>query len=107
MIRDRIEIEQIQNSKGDELIRFNLHTKDLGVIWIRDVPFSKGIKDYFCRPRNINELTKYRHGPNKALNKIVDRMPAYIKYAREEAELDKILDLESKVIDNCDYEHAV
>ena len=96
MLKDRIEMQIVFDNNGNEKIRLNLHTADLGILWLRDVPFSKGVKEYFCqRPRSLNEIKKYKFSSNEKLNKLMERMDSYIKYARQEAIYDMTLEKES------------
>lgn len=89
MMKDKIEMVKKINNKGEEVISLFLHCEEFGVLWLRDVDFSKGVNEYFSKGRSVSELHNYKYTCNKKLNKIIDRMPAYIKYAKEEALADR------------------
>ena len=92
-MKDRIEISKVFEAKGNEVIKFYLHC-DLGVLWMFNKPFSIGVYEYFHDNVSVTELRSYKYTCNKKLNKIVDRLPAYIKYVKqmaiEEREYDTI-----------------
>ena len=81
-MKDRIEIRKVFDEKGNEIIRFYLHC-DLGVLWMFDKPFTIGIYKYFRGNRSVCELRSYRYSCNKKLNKLVERLPAYIRYVKQ------------------------
>lgn len=93
-MKDRIEIKKVakiepkKNKNGEvkyvevEYIKFYLHC-DMGVLWMFDKPFSIGVYEYFRDNVSVTELHTYRYTCNKKLNKIVDRLPAHIKYVKQ------------------------
>lgn len=107
-MKDRIEISKVFDEKGNEIIKFCLHC-DLGVLWMFNKPFSISVYNFFCDNRSVSELHSYRYTNNKKLNKIVDRLPAHIKYVKQLAVEEKQYDVEKDrtVIDRGhDYEIA-
>lgn len=81
-MKDRIEISKEYDAKGNEIIKFSLHC-DLGVLWMFNKPFSIGVYEYFRDNVSVTELRSYKYTCNKKLNKIVDCLPAHIKYVKQ------------------------
>ncbi len=47
--------------------------------------YTDGVYDWFKNGRSENELRQFKSWRfNKALNKVVDKIPAYIKYVKKE-----------------------
>lgn len=81
-MKDRIEIVTGHNKQGREILKFYVHCNE-GTLWLFDKPKTKGIYRYFSNGKSVNELHEHKYKGNKALNKIIDRLPVYIKYAKE------------------------
>ena len=80
-MKDRIEIAIGFDNKGQKVLNFYVHS-DLGRLYLHTWDFSLGVYKYFRNGKSASELFKHRYDRNKALNKIVDRLPAYIKDAK-------------------------
>lgn len=81
-MKDRIEIRIELNKQGKEILKFYVHC-DLGYLWLFNKPKTKGVYDYFANGKSVSELYKHKYRNNEALNKIVDRLPAHVKYAKQ------------------------
>lgn len=81
-MKDRIEIVNSYDKDGKEILKFYVHC-DLGMLWLFNKPKTKGVFDYFEKGRSVNELYKYKYKKNESLNKIISRLPVYIKYAKQ------------------------
>lgn len=80
-MKDRIEIVS-ELKQGKEILRFYVHC-DFGYLWLFNKPKTKGVYDYFANGRSVSELYKHKYKSNETLNKIVDRLPAHVKYAKQ------------------------
>lgn len=83
-MKDRIEIVSELNKHGKEILKFYVHC-DLGYLWLFNKPKTKGVYDYFANGKSVSELYKHKYRNNETLNKIVDRLPAHVKYAKQMA----------------------
>lgn len=81
-MKDRIEIRSELNKQGKEILKFYVHC-DLGYLWLFNKPKTKGVYDYFANGKSVSELYKHKYRNNETLNKIVDRLPAHVKYAKQ------------------------
>ena len=83
-MKDRIEIVKGFDKHGAEILKFYVHC-DQGRLWLFDKTKTKGVYEYFSGGRSVNELYAYKYKKNNTLNKIVDRLPGYVKYAKQMA----------------------
>ncbi len=83
-MKDRIEIVNSYDKEGKEILKFYVHC-DLGMLWLFNKPKTKGVFDYFEKGRSVNELHEYKYRKNESLNKIINRLPVHIKYAKQMA----------------------
>ena len=97
MIKEKIEMKQKLNNKGEEVISLFLHSEEFGILWLREVKFKKSIKEFFLPGKSVNELYTYKSSCDKTLNKLIDRLPAYIKYAKNDARNDRITSLADRI----------
>lgn len=81
-MKDRVEIITSTDKEGKEILKFYVHC-DMGYLWLFDKTKTKGVYEYFANGRSVNELFKHKYRSNKALNNVVDRLPAYIKFAKQ------------------------
>ena len=81
-MKDRIEIKEVTDDMDNRIIKFYLHC-DLGTLWLFNREYSPGVYDYFRNSVSIAELRAYKYSRNKTLNKIVDRLPVYIRYVKQ------------------------
>ncbi len=80
-MKDKIELKKAYDNKGNEVLHFYVHC-DLGTLYLHTWTFSKGVYMYFKDGRSVDELFSYRYTCNKRLNKVVDRLPGYIRFAK-------------------------
>lgn len=83
-MKDRIEISLEKNKNGMNVIMFYVHC-DLGRLYLHSWDFSSGVYDYFKNGISSAQLYSHKYKGNKTLNKIVDRIPSYVKYAKQYA----------------------
>ena len=81
---------------SNDQIHFYLTTAEFGKLYLYSRKFTKGVYDYFRSGRMESELYTFHHwNRNPALDKVISRLPSYIKYAIREANEDKLVDIHS------------
>ena len=73
--------QKITVMREEQQLRFYLHTAEYGPLYLFSKDYTPGVYHYFRRGRSVAEIRSYRGWDrNPALDKIVMRIPAYIKY---------------------------
>ena len=80
-MKDRIEIRKAYGKNGEEILRFYVHC-DMGLLWLIDRPKTNSVYRYFAGGRSLNELRSYKYTGDVPLEKLIDRLPSYVKYAK-------------------------
>ncbi len=99
MMKDRIEMVQKFNDEGKEIISLFLHSGEYGMLFLKDVAFSKTVKEYFVSGRSVSELYCYKYTCNKKLNRIVDRLPADVEQAKKKKNKDRGIQFEIDTVE--------
>lgn len=75
--------------KYNNQLHFYVVVRGLGSYYLFSVAFSKGVYEYFVSGRSESEILSFRKwGRNKRLDRIITRLPNYIRFAVKELILD-------------------